>query len=140
MSVTVSTDRRLLDLDVIHRFLSEVAYWARGVPRDVLARAVAESICFGAYEEGAQAGFARVVTDRATVAWLCDVLVLPEHRGKGVARRIMDAVMAHPDLQGLRLFVLGTRDARGLYARYGFGAPEEPGRDMVIHRPYLEPA
>ena len=107
------------------RFLHDDAYWSRGVPRHVAERAIDGSLCFGAFAgdpaRGApQVAFARVVTDGATFAWLCDVFVLPEHRGNGVARLLMDAVMAHPDLAGLRNFLLATRDAHGLYAKYGF--------------------
>src|SRR5207249_2209072 len=101
------------------------AYWSSGVPRDVVERAIDGSICFSAFagdpDRGApQVAFARVVTDKATFAWLCDVFVLVEHRRKGVAKQMMDAVMSHPDVQGLRKVLLATRDAHGLYARYGF--------------------
>ncbi len=132
----VSTDPRHLDLDTIHRFLSQEAYWSRGVTREVVERAISNSLVFGAYlgEPGTtgarQVGFCRVVTDKATFAWLCDVFVLPEHRGKGLAERMIEAVMAHPDLQGLRNFLLATRDAHGLYEKYGFARLSEPGSWM----------
>ncbi len=108
-----------------------------------MERAFDGSICFSAFAgepaRGApQIGFARVVTDRATFAWLCDVFVLKKHRGSGVAKRLMDAVMAHPDLKGLRNVLLATRDAHGLYARYGFTPLAEPQRWMAVRRPYRE--
>lgn len=130
----ISTDPARLDLDVIHAFLRE-AYWSPGIPRDVLERAIAHSIVFGLYApDGAQAGFARVVTDRATFGYLADVFVLPAHRGRGLGVRIVDAVMRHPDLQGLRRFVLATADAHSLYARFGFAAPAMPDRLMTVDR------
>lgn len=133
----ISSDPGRLDLDVIHRFLSTEAYWSLGIPREVVERAVANSLSFGAYLDGAQVGYARVVTDRATFAWLCDVFVLPEHRGGGVSRLLLDAVVAHPDLAGLRNFLLATADAHGLYERYGWKPLAEPQRWMAIRkRPY----
>jgi ribosomal protein S18 acetylase RimI-like enzyme len=139
----VSSDPRHIDRDLVWRFVHDEAYWALGVPREVMDRALEGSICFSAFDgdpdrNGKQIGFARVVTDRATFAWLCDVFVLSEHRGGGVAKRLMDAVMAHPDLRGLRNMLLATRDAHGLYARYGFRPLAEPQRWMAIRRPYRE--
>ncbi len=135
MTATVSTDPARLDRDLIHAWLSRESYWAAGIPRDVLERGIANSLNFGAYEGRAQVGYARVVTDRATFAWLCDVFVHPDHRGKGVSRLLLAAVMAHPDLAGLRNFLLATRDAHGLYARFGFAPLGEPGRWMAIRKP-----
>jgi GNAT superfamily N-acetyltransferase len=137
----VSSDTRHVDRDLVWRFLHDDSYWATGVPRDVLERAIDGSICFSAFsgdpDSGApQVAFARVVTDRATFAWLCDVFVIDAHRGKGVSRQLLDAVMAHPELQGLRNMLLATRDAHGLYARYGFVPLAEPARWMAIRRPY----
>ena len=137
----VSSDTRHVDRDLVWRFLHDEAYWSAGVPRDIMERAIDGSICFSAFDgdpdRGAQqVAFARVVTDRATFAWLCDVFVLAEHRGNGVAKQLMDAVMSHPDLQGLRNVMLATRDAHGLYARYGFVPLAEPARWMAIRRPY----
>jgi GNAT superfamily N-acetyltransferase len=137
----VSSDARHVDRDLVWRFLHDEAYWSSGVPRDIVERAIDGSICFSAFDgdpdRGApQVAFARVVTDKATFAWLCDVFVLAEHRGKGVAKQLMDAVMSHPDLQGLRNVVLATRDAHRLYARYGFALLAEPARWMAIRRPY----
>jgi GNAT superfamily N-acetyltransferase len=138
---TVSTDPARLDIDLVHRFLSTQAYWAIDVPRTIVETAIGNSLNFGAYLGDAQIGYARVVTDRSTFAWLCDVFVLPEHRGRGVSRLLMDAVMAHPELAGLRNFVLATRDAHGLYAKFGFTPLAEPERWMAIRKnPYAEDA
>src|SRR5437762_13353213 len=137
----VSSDVRHVDRDLVCRLLLEKKNWSAGIPRDIFERAIDGSICFSAFDgdpdRGApQVAFARAVTDKATFAWLCDVFVLAEHRGKGVAKQLMDAVMSHPDLQGLRNVLLATRDAHGLYARYGFAPLAEPGRWMAIRRPY----
>lgn len=128
------------DLDVVHGFLSQHAYWCAGIPREVVARALANSLCFSAWRDGAQVGFARVVSDRATFAYLADVFVLPAHRGQGIARAVVAAVMAHPELQSLRRFLLATSDAHGLYAGFGFTALARPERFMERYRPdaYLD--
>jgi GNAT superfamily N-acetyltransferase len=130
----ISTDPGRIDLEMTHRFLSEDAYWSPGVPLDVVRRAIEGSIVFGVYRDGAQVGMARVVTDRATFAWLCDVFVLPEHRAAGLGKWLMECVKSHPDLQGLRRWMLATRDAHGLYAQFGF-TPVEPERFMEIRDP-----
>jgi GNAT superfamily N-acetyltransferase len=132
---TVSTDPARLDLNVVHDYLDRDSYWAAGIPRQTLERAVAGSLCFGVYEGGKQVGFARVVTDRATFAYLCDVFVLSAYRGRGLSKWLVECVVAHPDLQGLRRFVLVTKDAHGLYARFGFETPADPTTYMHIHRP-----
>lgn len=132
---TVSTDPARLDLDMVHDYLSRESYWAAGIPRAVLEKAVVGSLCFGVYDGPRQVGFARVVTDRATFAYLCDVFVLPAYRGRGLAAWLMECVVGHPDLQGLRRFVLVTRDAHGLYERFGFVAPPDPSGYMHVHRP-----
>jgi GNAT superfamily N-acetyltransferase len=131
---TVSTDPDHLDLDAVHAYLSQEAYWSAGIPRELLARAIAGSLCFGLYEGEKLVGFARVVTDRATFAYLCDVFVLPAYRGRGLSKWLMDCIVAHPDLQGLRRFVLVTRDAHKLYSRYGFTPLADPTGYMHIHR------
>jgi GNAT superfamily N-acetyltransferase len=131
----ISTDPDRLDLDVVHRFLSEEAYWSPGVPRDLVERSIDNSLCFGLYRGEEQVGFARVVTDRAAFAWLADVFVLPEHRGKGLGKWLVETVLAHPDLQSLRRFLLGTADAHSLYERYGF-RPVDPGRTMERRPPH----
>lgn len=127
----ISSDAARLDVALIHRWLSEKSYWAPGVPRDVVERAIANSINFGIYRRGAgQVGFARVVTDRATFAYLADVFVLEDHRGQGLSKRLMEAILAHPELQGLRRWLLATRDAHGLYAQFGFAPLKFEGRVM----------
>jgi GNAT superfamily N-acetyltransferase len=131
----ISTDPGLLDLGLIHDFLSKRSYWAAGEPLEVVERSLANSLCFGLYERGRQVGLVRVVTDRATFAWLCDVFVLEEHRGRGLAKWLMECVMGHPALQGLRRVLLGTRDAHGLYQQYGFTPLAEPARFMEVSRP-----
>ena len=131
-----------MDVAAIHRFLSETAYWSLGVPLSVVQRAIEHSLCFGAFDGGAQVGFARVVTDRATFAYLADVFVLDSHRGRGVGKALVAEVLAHPDLQGLRRFSLATRDAHGLYAAFGFAAPQRPQTLMERFDPdiYQRPA
>jgi GNAT superfamily N-acetyltransferase len=129
-----------LDLDVIHGFLT-AAYWSPGISRDLVARAVANSLCFGLYRAGEQVGFARFVTDRATFAYLADVFVLPGHRGRGLASWMVGSALAHPDLAGLRRLLLATRDQHKLYARLGFAPLARPQRFMEIHNPdvYVSP-
>ncbi len=130
----VTTDPARVDRDLTYEFLSQ-SYWSKGIPRAVFERAIANSLCFSLYEDDGQIGFARVVTDRATFAYLADVFVLPSHRGRGLAKRLMEAVVAHSDLQGLRRWVLATRDAHGLYARYGFTPLQAPDRFMELWDP-----
>ncbi|MBD8872988.1 GNAT family N-acetyltransferase [Rhodanobacter sp. DHB23] len=125
-ALQISTDKERLDIGLIHRFLTTEAYWSRGIPRETVERAIAGSLCFGGYVDGRQVAFARVVTDCATFAYLADVFVLSEHRGQGHSKALMTAVMAHPQLQGLRRFSLATGDAHGLYAGFGFTAPARP--------------
>ena len=129
----ISTDRERLDLDVIHKFLSEEAYWSPGVPRERVERSIENSICFGLYEGAEQVGFARAVTDRAAFAWLADVFVLPSHRGRGLGVWLVETVLSHPDLKTLRI-MLGTADAHSLYERYGFRAVDA-SRMMERPRP-----
>jgi GNAT superfamily N-acetyltransferase len=136
---SITTDQQKLDLDAIHAFLTR-SFWAQGIPKQTVAKAVANSLCFGLFDGTNQIGFARVVTDRATYAYLCDVYVLESHRGLGLGKWLIETVMAHPDLQGLRRFQLVTRDAHGLYSRHGFEIPDSPERQMEIfrHGMYLE--
>ena len=130
----ISTDPARLDPAAIHQYLTR-SYWAEGIPLAVVQRSLLGSLCFGLYHDNRQVGFARVITDRATFAYLGDVYVLEEHRGRGLGKWLMDAVFAHPALIGLRRTVLVTRDAHALYARYGFTAPRNPAGYMEIHRP-----
>ena len=141
-SYVISNDPARLDRDVIHDFLSRESYWARGVPRDVLDRAIDGSIPFGLFDEdgGRQVGFARVITDRATFAWLCDVFVLEARRGRGLGKRLIETIVAHPDLQGLRWFLLATADAHELYRGFGFQelTPDKVSRLMAVWRASAE--
>ena len=137
----VSTNPAKLNVNVIHGFLRD-SYWARGVPRHVVERSLGGSLCFGLYEWERQVGFARVITDAATFAYLANVFVLPGHRGRGLARWLVQCVLAHPDLQELRRFLLFTRDAHALYAPFGFAPLEHPETAMSIYKPavYEAPA
>jgi 5'-phosphate synthase pdxT subunit len=128
----ISDDPARLDLDVVHGFLRE-CYWARGIPRALVERSVRGSRCFGVYHGGEQVGFARVITDAATFAYLADVFILPAHRGRGLAKRLLARIKSHPELQGLRRWLLGTRDAHGLYRQFGFAPPSDPSLWMEIH-------
>jgi len=131
----ISTDRARLDLAVIHGFLTN-CYWAKGISREVVARSIEHSLCFGIYDgSGAQVGFARVVSDYATVAYLGDVFVLESHRGRGLSKWLMECIIQHPALQNLRRWILLTRDAHGLYSQFGFTPIETPERYMELHRP-----
>jgi len=132
-SFTISTDPARLDVDAIHSFLSR-SYWATGIPRSVVERSIRGSVCFGVYAGAQQVGFARVITDGATFAYLADVYVLQEYRGQGLAKWLMEVIMAHPAVQGLRCFTLVTRDAHGLYSRFGFRPLQSPERHMEIRR------
>jgi GNAT superfamily N-acetyltransferase len=135
--LTVTTDPARLDLDAVHAFLRG-AYWCEDIPLPTLARAIARSLCFSLLAgDGGQIGFARVITDSATFAYLCDVYVLPAHRGRGLGRWLMECVMAHPDLAGLRRFNLVTQDAHGLYRPLGFAPLAHPDRHLEIARPGL---
>ncbi|MBL0103448.1 MAG: GNAT family N-acetyltransferase [Bacteroidetes bacterium] len=127
----ISTDKSLLNKKVIHEFISN-SYWAKEIPMEILELSIENSICFGVYENDVQVGFARVVTDKATFGYLADVFILESHRGKGLSKMLMDSIMSHPDLQGLRRFMLATRDAHGLYAQYGFTPVALPDRLMEI--------
>jgi len=130
----ITCDKARLDTGAIHSFLSQ-SYWSPGIPRAIVERAIANSLCFGVLHESQQVGFARVVTDKATFAYLADLYILPEHRGKGLARRLMDQLIRHPDLQGLRRMLLATRDAHALYAKFGFRPLAAPERFMEVHNP-----
>ncbi|MBV9137950.1 MAG: GNAT family N-acetyltransferase [Hyphomicrobiales bacterium] len=139
--IVISTDMSRFELDRIHRFLQHEAYWCRGLPRDVFDRSIAHSLCFGAFlASGEQAAFARIISDRATFAHLCDVFVFPHWRGQGISKALIETVLAHPQLKGLRRFTLSTSDASELYARYGFRPPARPDRLMEIANPraYLD--
>ncbi|HET8699762.1 MAG TPA: GNAT family N-acetyltransferase [Gammaproteobacteria bacterium] len=122
------------DVDVIHAFLVE-SYWAKGVPRDTVARSIRGSLCFALLDGARQVGFARVISDRAMIAYLADVFVLPDHRGRGLGTWLVQCVLAHPELQGMRRWLLGTRDAHGLYRKLGFTPVARPDYLMEIRNP-----
>ncbi len=128
----ISTDRVKLDVGAIHAYLTN-SYWSPGIPRSTVEKAIRNSICFGLYHGAKQVGLARVITDGATYAYLCDVYILEEHRGKNLGKWLMQTVVSHPDLQGLRRFTLATRDAHGLYAQFGFQPLADPARHMEIN-------
>jgi GNAT superfamily N-acetyltransferase len=133
---TVSTDPARLDLDAIHAFLSTESHWAIGIPKDVVAKSIAHSLPVGVYApDGAQVGFARVITDYATFAYLCDVYVLDGHRGRGLGAWLTEVVLALPELQGLRRWTLATKTAHGLYEKFGFRVPQWSNAYMDIVRP-----
>jgi GNAT superfamily N-acetyltransferase len=128
----VSTDPARLDRDLIHRFLAEDSYWAKGVAREAVERSIENSMPFGVYLGDEQVAFARVITDRATFAWIADVFVVEEHRGRGVGKRLMEEMLGHPDLQDIRRWLLGTADAHGLYRQFGFRDLQFPQRFMAF--------
>lgn len=133
--IRITSDPDELDIPFIHGFVSQ-SYWAKNIPLQTLKKAIENSVVFGAYlPSGEQVGFARVVTDKATFAYLGDVFVVASQRGLGVSKQLMQAVVEHPDLQGLRRFMLATSDAHGLYAQFGFQAVENPGILMQIWQP-----
>lgn len=126
----INTDRSRLDVALIHNFLSNESYWAAGRSVEVVKRSIDNSLCFGIYRNTQQDGFARVVTDFATFAWLADVFIVSEHRGHGLAKWLMEVILAHPELQGFRRWVLATKDAHSLYTRFGFIPLHRPERWM----------
>jgi GNAT superfamily N-acetyltransferase len=130
----ITCDKARLDIDGIQGFLAQ-SYWSPGIPRATVERAIANSLCFAIFHETKQIGFARVITDKATFAFLADVFVLPEHRGKGLSKRLMGEIIRHPDLQGLRRMLLATLDAHSLYAKFGFKPLAAPERMMEVHDP-----
>ena len=132
---TISTDPARLDIEAIHAYLT-TSYWSRGIPRATVERSLKGSLCFGMFDAaGHQVGLTRVITDGAIFAYMCDVYILDAHRGRGLGMWMMEVVLAHPDLQGLRRFLLATRDAHALYAKLGFSPIAHPQNFMDIHRP-----
>ncbi len=134
-NTVISTDKSRLDIDLIFHFLSSEARWCLGIPRATVEKSIENSLCFGAYLNGQQVGFARVVTDYATFGNLVDVFVLPEYRGTGVARQLLEAVVDHPELVGLRRFMLATSDKQELYQKFGFSELGRPEIFMEVFRP-----
>ncbi|MFZ6800545.1 GNAT family N-acetyltransferase [Undibacterium sp. Di24W] len=131
----ISNDRAKLDITLIHRFLSEESTWAINIPRALVETSIQHSLCFGGYEDGRQIAFARVVSDYATFAYLMDVFVLPEYQGRGLSKQLIQNIMDHPQLQGLRRFMLASSNARGLYQKWGFQALGKPEIMMEINYP-----
>jgi GNAT superfamily N-acetyltransferase len=137
----VSDNPARLDLAVIHQYLSEESYWAKNIPMEVVRRSVENSFCFGLYYNNGQVGFARLITDKATFAYLADVFILPAHRGKGLSKWMLGFIHHHPDMQGLRRWLLGTLDAHELYRQLGWTSlpPETASRFMQLHFPDVYP-
>lgn len=138
----ISCDKELLDRSFIHSYLSENTYWAKGIPFTLVDKSISNSICFGVYHSGTQIGFARVITDSATFAYLADVFIVEEYRGKGLSLKLMDFILGHPDLKVVRAAFLITKDAHGLYEKFGFTKLEGDMRDRfmrkVVSKPYLD--
>ncbi|QJX46232.1 GNAT family N-acetyltransferase [Hymenobacter taeanensis] len=133
---TISTDPAQLDVTAIHHYLSQESYWAKGIPLETVQRAIANSLNFGVYApSGQQVAYARIITDKATFAWLCDVFVLPAFQGQGIGKQLQAAIWAHAELQGLRRYLLATLDAHGLYRQFGFQDLAAPERYLEIRRP-----
>lgn len=135
MEIRISTDRAEIDVDLVHDFLSRESYWCPGIPREVVERAIAGSLCFSVFRDDSQVGFARVVTDGATFAYLADVFIVSEQRGRGLSKQLMEHILAHPQLQGLRRFCLATADAHALYGQFGFTPLARPERYMERYQP-----
>ena len=133
---TISTDKDLLDLEMIYNYLSKESYLSKGIAVERVHTSIANSMCFGVYADGKQVGFARVVTDKAIFAYLCDVFVLDSHRGLGLSKWLLQTILAYPELQGLKRWVLATADAHGLYKQFGFGPLSKPDNWMDIYTPF----
>ncbi len=133
----ITTDSSKLNVNIIHQYLTEESYWAKGIPKHVVEKAIANSLCFGLFNKDDQVGFARVITDKATFAYLADVFILEVHQGKGLGKWLMQTIQAHPELQNLRRWLLTTKDAHGLYEQFGWIAPPPDYiyRFMMRHNP-----
>jgi len=130
----ITTDKEKFDMDIIHSFLTN-SYWAEGISKEIIQRSIDGSLCFGVFENNKQIGFARMITDQATFAYLADVFILKEYRGRGLSKWLMEVIMSHPGLQGLRRMMLATRDAHELYKKFGFIPLTNADRWMQIHDP-----
>ena len=135
---SISTDQSLLDIELIHDFISNHSYWGTGRAREVVRRSIENSLAFGVYHNDRQVGFARIVTDYATFAWVADVFVVPEYRGRGLSKWLMEVIIGHPNLQGFRRWVLATKDAQGLYEQFGFIKLLRPERWMERPDPNMK--
>lgn len=131
----ITTDNHQLDIDYIHHYISEKSYWAENIPIGIVKKSIEGAMCFGVYDNGKQIGFARVITDKATYGYLADVFIDENYRGKGLGIWLMETIMSHPELQGFRNWMLATRDAHGLYAKFGFRPLEFPERIMRKNDP-----
>ena len=129
----ISTDKSKMDIEIIHRYLSEESYWAKGIPKEIVEKSVANSFCFGVFYHDRQIGFAKVITDLATIAYLGDVFILDKFRGLGLSKLLMETIMHHPELQGLRRWILLTADAHELYRKFGWSNINDPDRWMEVH-------
>jgi GNAT superfamily N-acetyltransferase len=138
-SIEISTDRDRLDVAMIHAFLASDSYWVAGISRSAVEKCIKHSLCFGVYADGRQIAFARVVTDYVRFAHLLDVFVLPEFRGRGISKLLMSNILSHPELDTIVRYTLGTQDAQGLYAQYGFTSFANPERQMELLRPRAAP-
>lgn len=134
----ISTDKALLDLPMIHHFLNEISYWGKGISFDLVNTSVQNSLCFGVYHQNKQIGFARVITDQATFAYLSDVFILPDYRKMGLSKWLIQIICDHSYLKNVRRFVLATADAHGLYKQFGFVEMKSQNRWMEIFQPYLQ--
>jgi GNAT superfamily N-acetyltransferase len=140
MTIEFSTDKDRLDVSMIHSFLANDSYWVPGIARASVEKCIKHSLCFGVYLDGRQIGFARAVTDFVRYAHLLDVFILPEFRGRGIGKLLMENILAHPELRTIARYTLGTKDAQGLYVQYGFTAFANPERQMELLRPQMPPA
>ena len=131
---TITTDKEKFDVEFIHSFLTR-SYWAEGISKEVIKRSIEGALCFGLFENDKQIGFARMITDKATFAYLADVFIIEEYRGRGLSKWLMEVIMSHPSLQGLRRMMLATKDAHGLYQKFGFTALNNIDRWMQINDP-----
>lgn len=132
----ISEDKDLLDKDMIYHYLHDVSYWSKGIAVKKVHNSIENSMCFGVYKNGKQVGFARVITDKAVFAYLCDVFILDDHRGLGLSKWLLQTILAHPELQGLRRWLLATADAHGLYSQFGFAPLNSPENWMGIYTPF----
>ena len=130
----ISTEKEKMDIDLIHSFLTR-SYWAEGISKEIIRRSVEGALCFGVFENDKQVGFARMITDRATFAYLADVFIIEEYRGLGLSKWLIEVILSHPELQGLRRMMLATRDAHELYKKFGFTPLNNVDRWMHIHHP-----
>ncbi|MBC8053714.1 MAG: GNAT family N-acetyltransferase [Sphingobacteriaceae bacterium] len=137
MNFLISADKTKLNVQLIHKYLSEESYWAKNIPLETVEQCVENSLSFGVYINDAQVGFARVITDSSTFAYLADVFILPQYRGRGLSKNLVEFILAYPELQGLRRWMLATADAHELYRKYGFKELSKPERFMEIANPSI---